>query len=101
MKYTIKPYIQCLDEQYSLFLTEIHQLKNSELQDIIDSCNAAINGENIELYWGWDISSLDIKKEVTLLSYNNTFQAEIPTTEIYTMLTIYLDKLKEYENGDF
>ncbi len=98
MKYSIRPYIQVNDGNLGLFLTEIHQLNLSELQDIIDSCEDVMRNDSKELYWGWHISSLDMRKEITTLSYNNELQSDIPTIEIYNMLKAYRDKLKDYEN---
>lgn len=98
MKYSIKPYIHSPEEKYRLLLIELNQLNISEINDIIDSCNLAMNGTHDELYWGWHISSLDMRKEVTRLSYNNSFVAEMPTVDIYNMLKEYRDRLLEYEN---
>jgi hypothetical protein len=100
MKYTIKPYIQVNDGNLGMFVTEIHQLTLLELQDIIDSCEDVMSNEGKELYWGWHVSSLDMTKETTTLSYNNEPQLEIPTIEIYNMLKVYRDKLHEYENTE-
>ncbi len=77
---------------------EIHELTVDEINDIIDSCYNVTDGIDHELYWGWHVSSLDMGKETTRLSYNNSFVAEIPTIEIHNMLVTYRDRLVEYEN---
>jgi len=99
IKYYIKPRLYLVDQNLWIFSDEIHQLSLSELQDIIDSCeDVMINKDDKELYWGWHVSSLDMKKETTTLSYNNQFEMEIPTIEIYNILKAYRNKLNEYEN---
>ena len=98
MKWTIKPYIFTPEETYRMLLVEIHQLTVDEINDIIDSCSMVMKGIENELYWGWHVSSLDMWKETTRLSYNDSFVTEIPTAEIYNMLVIYRDRLIEYEN---
>jgi hypothetical protein len=85
------------EERYRLLLIELNQLDISEINDIIDSCNLVMNSTHDELYWGWHISSLDMRKEITHLSYNNSFVAEIPTVEILNMLKEYRDRLLEFE----
>lgn len=99
IKYSIKPFIYNTNETLAMFLSEIHQLNLSEIQDIIDSCDAAMNDENEELYWGWNVSSLDMKKEISILKYNNEFVAEIPTLDIYNMLKDYRDALIKYNES--
>jgi hypothetical protein len=97
MNYTIKPYIQNNDANLVMFLTEIHQQSLSELQDIVESCENVMNNKGKELYWGWHVSSLDMKHETTTLSYNSQTEIEIPTIDIYNMLKAYRDKLIDYE----
>jgi hypothetical protein len=97
IKYCIKPRLYLENQELWCFSDEIHQLNLSELQDIIDSCEDVMKNEGKELYWGWHVSSLDMRKETTKLSYNNELQSEIPTIEIYNMLKAYKDKLKDYE----
>ena len=98
MKYSIKPYMYSPEEIYSLLLMELNQLDMDDINDIIDSCNEVMNGKQDELYWGWDISELDMGKENTRLSYNSKFITEIPTIEVYNMLKEYRARMLEYEN---
>jgi hypothetical protein len=98
IEYYIKPRLYLSDQKLWCFSDEINQLDIAEIQNIIDSCSVVMDNKSNELYWGWHISSLGMKKETTTLSYNNDFVAEMSTIEIYNMLRLYRDKLQDYEN---
>lgn len=98
MEFYIKPTLYLVDQKFWTLSGELNDLSLAELQDIIDSCFYVINNEGQELYWGWHISSLEMRKEITILSYNKQIIAKIPTTELYNMLKAYRDKLDDYEN---
>jgi hypothetical protein len=99
MEYAIKPRLYINDQKFWIFSDEIHQLDNSEIQDLIDSCSLLFDGAQIEMNWSWNISSLIMKKEKSVLSYNNSIVCEIPTLEIYKMLKDYLEVIIEFGNN--
>jgi len=99
MEFYIKPRLYLVNQKFWPLCDELNEQSLSELQDIIDSCEDVMsNGDVQELYWGWHVSSLKMKKETTTLSYNSQTEIEIPTIEIYNMLKAYRNKLNEYEN---
>lgn len=100
MKYSVRPYIYNTEEKYTTFLSEIHQLSFSELNDIIENLYGVRNGSHETSDWKGTVSSLDMRKEISHLSYRNVFMADIPTIELYNMLKAYRDKWLEYENKE-
>jgi hypothetical protein len=97
MKYSIRPYICCADKALPNFLQEIHGLSISELNDVIDSLFAVMNGMHDELYWKKNIPGLHMRKEITQLSYRDILVKEMSTVELYNMLKAYSNKVLEYE----
>lgn len=96
MLFIIKPYIQTDDLSLQTFLSEIYQMKIEEIEDGILCCSKVINGKVMNLSWGSEVSELEIQKEYSTLTYNSALIRQIPTIDIFNMLTDYKKALMNW-----
>lgn len=95
----IKPIVSTEDRQLWIMTGEINSMDPSEIQDGIDSCQMAINGDIEEISWGWEVFELLIHKETATLEYHGEFVEEIPTQDILRMLQDYKRALEYFDSG--
>jgi hypothetical protein len=93
IEYTIKPRLYLIERDLWLFSDEIHQMDFAMIQDGIDSCQLAMNEKYEVLNWGLEVSELEIRKDISVLTYNSKFVAEFQTIELCNMLKNYRDAL--------
>lgn len=98
MIFQIKPYIDSPDEQLHLMISEIKQMTMSEIQDGIESCRLAIEGEE-GLSWGLEVFEILLSKELSTLEYHSSFITEIPTKDILQMLIDYRNALVHFDDN--
>lgn len=84
-------------ENFGIFFDEIMSMSIDIIQDGIDSCKMVM--ENIEdtLWWGAEVSEIEIKKDIATLTYHGEFVANIPTIELYKMLQKYIKAMELLE----
>lgn len=98
MKYIIKPRLYLEEERYWIMSDEIFKMTLSEIQNGIDTCLSAIDGNQTGFSWGLEVFELMIEKETSILEYHGEFVAEIPTQDILKMLQDYKRALEYFEN---
>ncbi len=88
MIFQIKPYISANNAQLNTMFSEIYQMPISILDDGINSCKLAIEGEE-GLSWGLEVFELLLGKEKSTLEYNGQETCDLATKEILQMLIDY------------
>lgn len=98
MRFEVKVYISTDDNRLRTMISEIKQMPMSMLDDGINSCRLAMDGEE-ELSWGLEVFELLLNKEKSSLEYHGQAICDIPTKEILQMLIDYKNAINFLEKS--